>query len=123
LGGKNITAGPFSRGKWVGCVVDRRRLVWFDPGKDQPLWGYGTPRNDELVGQPHLVGDVLLVADATGRFVGLDPETGKERGPGYELQAAVAPATAPVAFGKDRAFVPLTDGTVLLLPMRHFRAP
>jgi hypothetical protein len=101
--------------------VDRRRLCWFDPEKRELLWTY-TARGEGLVGQPNLVGDVLLVADLEGRFVGLDPATGKERGPGYQLQAAVAPATAPVAFGKERAFVPLTDGTVLLLPMQHFRA-
>src|SRR5262249_26273676 len=39
LGGK-VTAGPFRRGNLVGCVLDGRRLVWLDPGKDQPLWEY-----------------------------------------------------------------------------------
>jgi hypothetical protein len=74
----------------------------------------------EIVGQPQLVGDRVLVADESGRFVGLDPATGKPQGRSYTLRASVAPAVAPVAFGPDRAFAPLTDGTVLLLSLRHF---
>jgi hypothetical protein len=74
-----------------------------------------------IVGQPQLVGDCVLVADESGGFVGLDPATGEPRGKGYTLRASVAAAVAPVAFGPDRAFAPLTDGTVLLLSLRHFR--
>jgi hypothetical protein len=154
LGGK-VTAGPFLRGRWIGCVVDRRGLVWLDPARANPVWAYfsqeslpllgvstlgsmglrlgsgplaaavalapeRTARVD-IVGHPQLVGDRLLVADESGRFVGLDPATGQPRGNGYTLRASVAPAVAPVAFGADRAFAPLTDGTVLLLSLRHFR--
>jgi hypothetical protein len=74
-----------------------------------------------IVGQPQLVGDRVLVADESGGFVGLDPATGEPRGKGYTLRASVAAAVAPVAFGPDRVFAPLTDGTVLLLSLRHFR--
>ncbi len=28
------TAGPFVRGKAIGCVVEKRRLVWIDPTRD-----------------------------------------------------------------------------------------
>jgi hypothetical protein len=120
LGGK-ITAGPFLRGGKVGCVVDRRRLVWIDPAKGpEPLWQYATP-GDGIVGQPQQVGDMIVVADVSGRLVGLDPASGKPRTKGYKLKASAAPAGTPVAFGAEQAFVPLTDGTVLLLPLQELR--
>jgi outer membrane protein assembly factor BamB len=117
-----LTAGPFLRDGKVGCVVERRRLVWLDPGKDgEWLWHYESP-GGEIVGQPQLVEGVVLVAHLSGRFVGLDPVTGKPRGPGFTLKASVAPAASPVAFGPGRLFAPLTDGTVLLLSLEDFRS-
>ncbi len=118
-----LTSGPFLRGGQVGCVVDRRRLVWIDPLRDGLAWPpYETP-GEGIVGQPQLVDGLLVVADLSGRFVGLDPRTGKPRGPGYVLKANVAPAASPAAFGEGRAFAPLTDGTVLLLSTEHLRQP
>jgi hypothetical protein len=117
-----LTSGPFLRDGKVGCVVDRRRLVWLDPAKDKEwLWQYESP-GDEIVGQPQLVEGALIVAHLSGRFIGLDPATGQFRGPGFTLKASVAPAANPVAFGPSRLFAPLTDGTVLLLPQEHFRS-
>jgi outer membrane protein assembly factor BamB len=121
LGGK-ITTAPFVRGGRVGCVVDRRRLVWIDPERQDLVWEYRSP-GEEIVGQPQVIEGMLVVADEAGRFVGLDPATGKPRGPGYTLKASVAPAASPVAFGPGRAFAPLTDGTVLLLSLHHLREP
>jgi outer membrane protein assembly factor BamB len=117
LDGK-ITSGPFLRGNRVGCVVDRRQLVWIDPAKDQPLWSFIAP-GEAIVGQPQQVGELVVVADLGGKFVGLDAQTGKQVGPGYLLKASVAPAATPVSFGPDRLFAPLTDGTVLLLPIKQ----
>jgi hypothetical protein len=82
------------------------------------VWKYST-NGEGIVGQPQMVGDVIVVADMSGRFVGLNPATGRPRGPGYTLKASVAPAAAPVAFGSDRAFAPLTDGTVMLLLLKR----
>jgi hypothetical protein len=121
LGGR-ITAGPFVRGPHVGCVVDRKRLVWIDPEKADPVWKH-EQAGDEIVGEPQLAGKVLVVAAPSGKFVGIDPLTGKAVGPGYALKAYVAPAATPVAFGPEQLFAPLTDGTVLLLGMNHFRDP
>jgi hypothetical protein len=118
-----LSAGPFLRGDRLGCVVDRRRLVWIDPGKEKPMWEYSVRGDGEgIVGQPQLVGDVIVVADSAGRFIGLDPQTGQPRGPGYTLQANAAPVVAPVPFGPEEAFVPLTDGTVFLLRTSLLRA-
>jgi len=117
-----ITAGPFVRGGAVACVVEQRRLVWLDPAREARLWTYESP-GEGIVGQPQTADGLVLVADVTGRFVGLDPATGQARGPGYRLRASVAPAASPVGFGAGRAFAPLTDGTVLLLSLTHLREP
>ncbi|HLJ97471.1 MAG TPA: PQQ-binding-like beta-propeller repeat protein, partial [Gemmataceae bacterium] len=119
--GGQITAGPFGRGPYVGCVVDRRRLVWLDP-KAGTHWEYRTP-GEAIVGEPQLVGGLVVVADLSGRFIGLDPATGTPAGLGYTLKTSAAPAAAPAAFGTDAAFVPLTDGTVFVLALRHLRDP
>lgn len=112
LGGK-ITAGPFLRGDHVGCVMDRSRLVWLDPSRDQPLWAYTAA--GPIIGQPQLIEKMIVAADESGRIVALDPQTGQPLGNGYTLQAQVVPAATPVAFGKGRLLTPLTDGTILLL--------
>ena len=95
--------------------------MWIDPEKADPLWKCETA--GEVVGEPRLADKVLVVADQSGRFTGIDPLSGKELGRGYTLKAHVAPAAAPVAFGPEQLFAPLTDGTVLLVGMNHFRDP
>lgn len=115
-----ITAGPFRRGQRIGCIVNRRTLVWLDPDRTQPLWKYTAP-GDGIVGQPRPVGDMVLVADFSGHFVALDAETGQPRGPGYTLKANVAPAATPLPFGQDGVFAPLTDGTILLLTREQWQ--
>lgn len=118
-----ITSGPFLRGNHIGCIVDQQRLIWIDPNGATPVWQYQR-QDDQLVGPPQIIGDLLVVAHRSGRFVGLDPATGKPVGPGYQLRAAsVAPAATPVAFGAGRAFAPLTDGTVLLLSLKQVQHP
>lgn len=116
LGG-TITAGPFVRGPRIGCVVDRQQLVWIDPDREELLWKY-TTQGESIVGQPQLMEAMVVVADMGGRFVALDPASGKPRGRGQTLTGSVAPAAAPVPFGPGRAFAPLTDGTVLLLSLK-----
>jgi hypothetical protein len=116
----HITAGPFLRGDHVGCVVDHDRLIWIDPAdKDKPR-EYSAV-GEGIVGQPQIVEGLLLVAHRTGRFVGVDLATFKPLTKGYELKARTAPAATPVAFGEGRAFAPLTDGTVMLLSLKHLR--
>jgi outer membrane protein assembly factor BamB len=117
-GGK-ITAGPFRLGQRVACVVEQRRLVLFDAAQNKPVWSF--PAGAPILGSPAEVAGLLVVADLEGRFVGLDPATGKPRGKGYRLNANVAPAAAPVPFGPDRVFAPLTDGTVLLLALDRLK--
>jgi hypothetical protein len=73
---------------------------------------------------------MLVVADHSGRIVGLERSTGRPVGPGHLLRGSVVPAAGPVAFGPQRLFVPLSDGTAVLLtmdklyhPLRQFPQP
>jgi outer membrane protein assembly factor BamB len=108
-----ITSGPFVRGPNIACVIGGRLLVWIDPDKDEILWQYA-PLTD-IVGRPHVVHGMVVVANLAGHIMSLDPATGRPLGPGYTLRAEVAPAATPLPFTADRLFVPLTDGTVMLL--------
>ena len=59
-----------------------------------------------IVDRPVQADGVLVICDEGGSFVGLNPETGHHLGAGYTLKAAVAPAAAPVPFGKGRVLRP-----------------
>jgi outer membrane protein assembly factor BamB len=115
-----ITGGPFPFIDQILVIVDRNRLLCFKPGDRDPVWEYKS-EGEAIVGRPQLVDDMLLIADQSGRFVGIDPKTGKARGDGYTLKANVGPAASPVAFGPNQAFAPLTDGTILLLDPAQMR--
>jgi outer membrane protein assembly factor BamB len=115
-----VTGGPFILGDRFLAIADRNRLLCFQPGERDPLWEYKS-EGEAIVGRPQVVQDMLLLADQSGRFVGLDPKTGKLLGEGYTLKANVGPACSPVAFGKNQAFAPLTDGTILLLDLNQLR--
>jgi outer membrane protein assembly factor BamB len=124
--GGRVTAGPFLRTPpgsqpRVGCVVDGRRLVWIDPLKGNSfLWEHRTA-GAAIVDEPQLLNDTVIVADQDGHIVALDAATGKPRGKGYTLPGSIAPAAPPVEFDQENLFVPLTDGTALLVPMQLFR--
>ncbi|MGH7168779.1 MAG: hypothetical protein ACRELG_00685, partial [Gemmataceae bacterium] len=121
-----LTSGPFVQaapegGSRIGCVLDRRRLVWIDPAKAEPLWNY-TSDGAALVGQPRRIEDLLVVTLQSGHYLGLDPSTGERKGLGYRLRASAAPAATPMPFGPGRMFTPLSDGTALLLSVEQLRA-
>ena len=114
-----ISAGPFVRAGKIGCVVARNRLVWLDPAQDEPAWEYTFA---DIVGEPHLIDGVLVVADVAGQVLALDPGNGRPKGPGLTFKANVAATASPLPFGPGHAFVPLTDGTALLLPLAKLRS-
>jgi hypothetical protein len=121
-----VTGGPFVRtlesGEVrLGCVVDGGRLVWLDPGASAPAWEHQAAR--AIIGQPQVVGGLLVVADQSGLINGLDVATGRPVGSGHQLYGSVVPAASPVAFGPGRLFVPLSDGTGILLAMDRLKAP
>jgi outer membrane protein assembly factor BamB len=121
-----ITAGPFLRkvpgaGMRIGCVLEGKRLVWIDPYKPKDLlWTHATA-GAAIVGDPQVVGSRIVVADQGGTIVSLDPASGQKRGERYTLPGSVAPTAPPVQFSRERLFVPLTDGTVALLPLTIFK--
>jgi outer membrane protein assembly factor BamB len=121
-----VTGGPFLRtlesGKvCVGCVMDGRRLVWLNPGAAAPAWEHKAGK--AIIGEPQVVGGVLVVADRSGLVAGLDVATGQPIGPGHQLHGSVVAAASPVAFGPGRLFVPLSDGTGILLAMDRLKPP
>lgn len=120
LGGR-ITAGPFLRGKRVGCVVDETKLVWIDPARGIE-WQYDT-NGETIVGEPEMVEEMLVIADQSGRYVGVDPLTGTRLSDGYQVQATAAPSSAPIANDKETLFAPLTDGTIMYISLKHLRPP
>jgi hypothetical protein len=85
-------------------------------------WIYRTD-GEAILGQPQLIEGLLVVALQSGRYVGLDPTTGKAVGPGYTLRASAVPAASPMSFGPDRMLTPLSDGTALLLSPKLLREP
>jgi outer membrane protein assembly factor BamB len=112
-----VTAGPWAVEGKLAVVVDRTNLVWLDTAGDVPLWSARLESGEGFESRPQLVDGRLVVADLSGRFVTLDPDTGRPFGMGYRHPAEVAPASSPVPFGPARLFAPLTDGSVILLPL------
>jgi outer membrane protein assembly factor BamB len=112
--GQRITKGPFVRGKNLGVVLDGSTLVWLDPEKDAPLWDPRPFDKLGIAGEPHLVGNLMLVAENTGKYYWVDPKTGADKGM-FEPKRRVVPATAAVPLGDRHAFALLSDGTALLL--------
>ena len=117
--GGRITKGPFRLGDlYLGCVVEQRRLVWFDPTKEL---NQSPPREHEvaqgIVGEPAVVGSLLLIPTLGSGYIWMNLE---QRGPGappVPLAAALVPAFGVAALGAERLFAPLSDGTALLLPV------
>jgi hypothetical protein len=118
-----VTAGPWVVEDKLAVVVDRTNLVWLDAAGDGPLWSARIDSGEGVEAPPQMVDGRLVVADLSGRFVTLDPDTGRPLGLGYRHPAEVAPATAPVPFGPARLFAPLTDGSVLVLPLADLERP
>lgn len=114
-----ITGNLYRMGDFLACVVDQKRLVWLDrvEGAKREFTASAA-----IVGQPQLVQGAIVVADLAGKLTGVDPATGKEIGPGFTLRSGTAPAGTPVPFGEERLFVPLIDGTIMLVPAKNFRA-
>ncbi len=121
-----ITSGPFlcsapGAPLRVGCLLDGHTLVQFDPQHPNAPRPTDTARDEtshetHFVAPPQMVRSWLIAADLGGRIFALDAHNLEPRG-SYQLRATVVPTATPVPFGPDRLFVPLSDGTVLLLPL------
>ena len=107
------------RGGAAGVIVGKKRLVWLEPDKEQPAWEYGFVA--PVVGQPECIDNMLVVADLQGNILGLDPRSGDPLGPGYRLKANEAPTATPLGFGTGQVFIPLMDGTAMVLPLAKLR--
>ena len=99
-------------------VVDQTLLLCLDPDSPRtPKWRFKS-KGDGIASAPRRRGDVLILADLAGRFEAINATTGASAGPSYPAGSLpAAAAAAPAEFGPDRLFAPLSDGTVLLIPL------
>jgi hypothetical protein len=122
----SITAGPFlcsapEAPLRVGCILNGNTLVLFDPFQVQPSRCDWTAKDDrgvpvDLVGPPQVLQGWLIVADLDGRISALDSGKLQPRG-SYRLRATAVSTSTPVPFDNEHLFVPLSDGTIMLLPL------
>jgi outer membrane protein assembly factor BamB len=118
-----ITRGPFKIGNdGVGCIVDGKRLWWIASGDDEEGKVFANDDIAMVIGQATMIGDDILLAvlkrDAglgmLANYLWVDPSTGKVIHT-EQLPEGLAPSSGATALGKNRAFAPLSDGTVRIL--------
>jgi outer membrane protein assembly factor BamB len=116
--GGRITKGPFVRGKFVGCVVDESRLVWFDPEQEGLLWQYPAPGQGldagPIVGEPALQDSFVIVAHQSGQYVWLDVSSGAVTATASVGSQAI-PTTGVVPLAPGQVLSPLSDGTLMIV--------
>jgi hypothetical protein len=127
--GGEISRGPFrldSKGDRLGCIVSDRRLVCFGAEGNSKLWD--ADMGEPILGVPQILDDGrVVVTTGSGRYVALDSATGEAVSRGYALRAAVVPTAAAVPLRKApgqsprRLLAPLSDGSVLPLPIEWLK--
>lgn len=119
----NITKGPFRVGAGgVGCIVDGKKLWWVNSVDDEEGKVFGSSEIASIIGEGTNIGNNLLIAilkrdsglGMIASYVWIDPVTGKVTH-AEQLPEGLAPSSSATALGKDRAFAPLSDGTVRIL--------
>lgn len=119
----SITRGPFKLGNdGVGCIVDGKRLWWITSGDDEEGKTFAGNDIAAIIGEATMIGDDILVAvlkrDAglgmLASYLWVEPATGKVIHT-EQLPEGLAPSSGATALGKNRAFAPLSDGTVRIL--------
>ena len=119
----NITRGPFRVGaEGVGCIVDGRKLWWINTVDDEEGKLYGSGDVASIIGEATTIGNDLLIAvlkrDSSlgmlANYAWIDLATGKLLH-SEKLPEGLAPSSSAIALGKNRAFAPLSDGTVRIL--------
>ena len=111
FGGK-ITKGPFAIGNHVGCVLDGKRFVWFDPVAEKADPPTFTAPRFNIEGEPRMMGNRMLVTEANGVLTWIDPVNGEKT---QSPEMGLAPAAAAVPVGPDRVLVPLSDGSARIV--------
>jgi hypothetical protein len=114
------TDGPFLVAGRACVVVDEAKLAWLDPETDEPAaWAFKDA--GPLVGRPQRPGAALLIATEAGRVLAVDPASGKETAR-RTLAGSIAPTMSPVPVGES-LLLPLTDGTLMLVPGAWLAGP
>jgi hypothetical protein len=117
----NVTYGPFVVGSNLGYMISSGHLVCISPTEDSPKWiskplVEGT--SEGLIGQPSILGDKLILTNRSGRVSEVNLQTGERIAAGWSLVGNVAPSSAPIPADEKHLLVPLTDGTLLLVPIQ-----
>lgn len=118
-----ITRGPFLLGtEGFGCIVDGKRLWWINNGDEEEGKVFGNTDIAAIIGEPSNIGNDVLLAvlqrdpglGMLASYVWLESATGKLLF-SEKLPEGLAPSSGATPIGKDRAFAPLSDGTVRIL--------
>ncbi|HMO35313.1 MAG TPA: PQQ-binding-like beta-propeller repeat protein, partial [Gemmatales bacterium] len=118
-----ITKGPFRVGAdGVGCIVDGRKLWWITDPDEETGKTFESSEIASIIGEATQMGDDFLLAvlkrDAglgmLASYLWVDVATGKLVHT-ESLPEGIAPSSGASPLGKDRAFAPLSDGTVRIL--------
>lgn len=104
----------------VAYVVEGRHLVCLDPDKDTVLWVKATANDPSgtLLGAPLSAGTGRwLVTDLSGRVVVFEGDTGKIVASGEVGLPGAVPAVAGTLVDGARVFVPLSDGSAVVVSL------
>jgi outer membrane protein assembly factor BamB len=117
--GKTITGGPVLVAGLLLVIIDGKHVIALQPDRDNPTWHFEVP-GGTTIGQPSEFAGKIALADSQGRVWLIDASTGKATlANGFTLPGSSVAAAAPVALGADRLFVPLADGTAIVLTTRQ----
>ena len=114
-----LTAGPMREGDGrISYIVDGTRIVRLRP-VDVMGWEYQDTirvEHSAIVGRPMLSGDRLMVTTRKSRIDTFNNLDGSTVGPAKQLPGNAAPAAAAIPLDAKWTLVPLSDGTLLLVP-------
>lgn len=125
--GTEVTSGPFLLDSGavakILIIVDRTHLICLASDARLPAWKYRV-KGDGLAGAPRRVGNALILSDVSGRYEAIDAISGAALGSSFPALGALpaAPAASPIDGGDGRLFAPLSDGTMLLVPVEALTA-
>jgi outer membrane protein assembly factor BamB len=112
-----ITKGPFLLGtSRIGCVVAGTHFAWLSLTEDGPKRIF-TPSEPGIVGQPQAFGNLAIVAEQAGGYSWIDLTQDAKVVNRVAFKGHLTPASGATGLGATWAFAPLSDGTIMLIPV------
>ncbi len=103
-----LVAGPFS-GAEFGILQTNEKLMAFD-AEGKVKWATAFP-NAQIVGQPTIAGDKLLIATRNGQVWNLDPASGEIKG---DVNLGQPLSTSPL-FDNGRMYLGTDEGAIIVV--------